>query len=94
MGRRVRDGRQEIRERGKREGEERGGKRERGKRERGKRERGKRERGNWQTDLSGLAVNYSYVSVVVFQPQVHVVTERSDQFEWRSLVVIEWVVSN
>ena len=54
----------------------------------------KRERGNRQTDLPGLAVNYSYVSVVVFQPQIHVVAEWSDQFEWRSLVVIEWVVSN
>ena len=50
--------------------------------------------GGGDTNLPSLAVSYSYISVVVFPPHVHVVTERSNQLKWRSLMVIEWVVSN
>ena len=57
-----------------------------------KREREREAEGD--TNLPSLAVNYSYISVVVFQPHVHVITERSNQLKWWSLMVIEWVVSN
>ena len=46
------------------------------------------------TDLSSLTVDHSHVSVILLQPDVHVITEWLDQFKRWSIVVIKWICCN
>ena len=46
------------------------------------------------TDLASLTVDHSHISVILLQPDVHVVTEWLDQFKRGSIMVIKWIRRN